>query len=92
MAVVNDTAYFQEPIEEANRLWVGNIFHTENSKLKLTVIVDGQADGKAPRIEVHNPTGKSITATITSPQNTPLFGGTSFKVTVAAGSSQTRDL
>ncbi|MHB9133244.1 MAG: CehA/McbA family metallohydrolase domain-containing protein [Armatimonadota bacterium] len=85
--VVNGTAYFQESTQAANELWVGNIFVCDNKAVRLAVVVDGQADGKKPFLEAHNPTDKPITATITSPKHTPLLGGISARVTIPAGDS-----
>ena len=50
-------------------------------------MVDGQAQGMPPLVEVHNPTDKNITTTLTSPPNTPLFGKVTAEVTVLAGDS-----
>ncbi|MHB9024709.1 MAG: hypothetical protein ACYC7E_11135 [Armatimonadota bacterium] len=87
VSVVGDTAYFQEPIEAANTLWVGNIFVCDNPAVKLTVVVDGQADDAKPFIEAHNPTERPITATLRSPASTPVFGGATTQVTIPAGAS-----
>jgi hypothetical protein len=85
--VVAGTAYFQEPILPKNDLWVGNVFVCDNKAVKLTLVVDGQAAGKPPWLEVHNPTDQAITATLASPLHTPLFGGISARVTIPAGDS-----
>ncbi|MHB9022572.1 MAG: hypothetical protein ACYC7E_00125 [Armatimonadota bacterium] len=85
--VVGDTAYFQEPMEKANELWVGNIFVCDNKAVKISVVVDGQADGKKPFIEVHNPTERDINARVSSPAHTPLFGGAMAMVRIPAGDS-----
>jgi len=87
LGVVEGTAHFQESISEANRLWVGNIFVADEKALKMTVVVDGQAPGKPPFVEVHNPTRKDIVTTLRSPAHTPTFGGMSTTVTVPAGDS-----
>lgn len=81
------TAWFQEPIDNANEMWVGNVFVCDNKAVKLTLVVDGQAEGKPPFIEAHNPTDKKITATVRSPKNAPMFGGLTTKVTVPEGDS-----
>jgi hypothetical protein len=87
VSVVGDTAYFQEPIEKANEMWVGNVFVCDNPAVKLTLIVDGQTPGAKPRLEVHNPTDKALTVTVRSPQHTPTFGGITAPVTLPAGDS-----
>ncbi len=85
--VVKGTAYFQESTESDNELWVGNPFLCDNPAIRLTLVVDGQAEGRKPRLEVHNPTDQPATVTLTSPPHTPLFGGTTGKATVPAGNS-----
>ena len=85
--VVAGTAYFQESTQADNDLWVGNPFVCDNPSARLTLVVDGQAVGKNPRLDVHNPTDKPLTATLTSPPHTPLFGGLTGKVTIPAGDS-----
>ena len=87
ISVVKGAAYFQEPIDQANEMWVGNMFVCENKNLKITVVVDGQAEGNLPFIEVHNPTDKEVQTTITSPSGTPLFGGLKTNVKIPAGDS-----
>ncbi len=87
ISVVGDTAYFQEPIEQANEMWVGNVFLADNPVVKLTLVVEGQAPGAQPFLEVHNPTDKEVTVTVRSPEHTPVFAGTTGKVTVPAGDS-----
>ncbi len=81
------TAWFQEPIDQKNEIWVGNVFVAEDNDIKLTLVVDGQSAGKTPFLEIHNPTDKPVTTKISSPAGAPKFGGTSFEVTVPAGSS-----
>lgn len=88
VSVYDNTAYFQEPIEKENKIWVGNIFVCDDKNLKITVIVDGQDEGKEPFIEIHNPTDKNIETKIWSPEKTPLFGGMSFKTNIPAGDSK----
>jgi hypothetical protein len=85
--VIGDTAIFQEPISPKNDLWVGNPFVCEDKAVKLTLVVDGQAEGKNPCLEVHNPTDRPLTTRIWSPPHTPLFGGLSARVTLPAGDS-----
>ncbi len=78
-------AYFQESIEKADDLWVGNIFRCDQPGLKVTVIVDGQAPGRPPRIEVHNPGEAPVTTRLSSPPHTPVFAGMSATLTIPAG-------
>jgi len=87
ISVVKDCAYFQEPIDQANEMWVGNVFICDNKDVRLTLVVDGQAKGKKPFIEVHNPTTNPISARISSPPHTPLFGGMHVDVDLQAGQS-----
>ena len=54
------TAWFQESIDQKNELWVGNVFVCDNKDVKITLVVDGQAEGKPPFVELHNPTDKEI--------------------------------
>ncbi len=77
---------FQVAIDDGVDVWCGNVFISNHPKLRLTLI--GAAD-RNPKLEVHNPTDNSITATITSPAHTPKFGGWSGNITVPAGSSKT---
>ena len=82
-----NTAYTQEPMDEKNDIWIGNIFTADNKDLKLTLVADGRFPGANTFLEIHNPTSKTISAVISSPANTPVFGGKSFKVKVPAKSS-----
>ena len=81
------TAWLTESIDQKNELWVGNILVADRRELRLTVVVDGQAEGAPPLIEVHNPTDTKIETVLTSPPNTPLFGKLATNVTVPAGDS-----
>jgi len=81
------TAWFQESIEQKNELWVGNVFVCDNKNVKITLVVDGQAEGKPPFVELHNPTDQEIRTTIRSPSHTPLFGGMSALVKLPPGDS-----
>ncbi|MCM8786327.1 MAG: hypothetical protein NC899_08900, partial [Candidatus Omnitrophica bacterium] len=76
------------PIEKENKIWVGNIFVSQDKNLKITVVVDGQDKSKPPFIEIHNPTEKEIKTKICSPPNTPVFGGMNFEVIIPAGDSK----
>ena len=82
-----DTAWLTEAIDQKNELWVGNVFTCDNKEIKLTLVLDGQADGAPPLLEVHNPTDQPLSATLKSPPHTPLFAGVSSAVTVSAGDS-----
>ncbi|HEY3418900.1 MAG TPA: hypothetical protein VGM23_18655, partial [Armatimonadota bacterium] len=81
------TAWLQESIEQKNELWVGNVFTCDNNAVKITLVVDGQAEGASPFVELHNPTDKDITASLRSPAHAPLFGGMSASVKIPAGDS-----
>jgi len=81
------TAWFQEPIDEKNELWVGNVLVCDNKNVSITLVVDGQTPGQPPFAEVHNPTDKDIAATLRSPAHAPLFGGLTATVKVPAGES-----
>lgn len=85
-------AYFQEPIDEKNNIWVGNVFLSDNKDLKFTMIVDGQGSGKKPSLEIHNPSNRVIKAKVWSPDHAPLFGGTNFEVDIPSGSSIVKPL
>jgi hypothetical protein len=87
VGVADGTAWFQEPTEQQAALWIGNVFRADDKRLKLTLVHHGQAPGKPPFLEVHNPTDEAIRTTITSPPRTPLFGGFRRNVEVAPGSS-----
>ncbi len=80
--VCEGAALFQESIEKANKIWVGNVFVCDNPDVMMTLVVDGQAEGKKPFIEVHNPTDKELKAVISSPEKTPVFGGTRAEVAI----------
>jgi len=82
------TAYFQEPIEAANPMWVGNLFLADNKQLKLTAVIDGHDPGVPPLLEIHNPTHEDIEARVWSPDHTPKFGRLAFHVEVPAGDSR----
>jgi hypothetical protein len=77
----------QEDITDANKLWIGNPFVADDPAVKLALVVDGQAPGKPPLLEIHNPTDQPITTRIVSPPHTPLFGGISTSVGIPAGDS-----
>ena len=82
------TAWLQEPIDQENELWVGNVFVCDNKAVKITLVVDGQAEGKPPFVELHNPTDKEIGTTVHSPTHTPLFGGISISLKLPPGDSK----
>lgn len=85
--VLEGTTYFQESIDSANRMWVGNLFVSDNKNLKLTVVIDGQPQGAAPFVEVHNPTATDVATNIFSPPNTPDYGGMTALMKIPAGAS-----
>jgi len=84
---LNGVAMLQESIAKNNDIWIGNIFVADNPAVKMTLVKDGQAEGKKPFLEIHNPTDKLIKTKIYSPKNTPVFGGKSFSITIPAGNS-----
>ncbi|MCM8769148.1 MAG: hypothetical protein NC911_05670, partial [Candidatus Omnitrophica bacterium] len=88
VSVYDNTAYFQEPIEKQNKIWVGNILVSEDKNLRITVVVDGQDENSPPVIEIHNPTERTVKTKVYSPSNTPIFGGMNFEVTIPAGESK----
>jgi hypothetical protein len=81
------TAWLAEPIDAANKIWVGNVFVCDNAAVKITLVVDGQAKGKLPFVELHNPTDQEIVTHVHSPAHAPLFGGMSTPVTLPPGDS-----
>lgn len=85
--VVEGTAWFQEDIGKANRMWAGNVFVCDRPEVRMTLVVDGQAEGRPPRLEVHNPTREAVRAEVRSPAHTPVFGGVSAAVGIPAGAS-----
>lgn len=87
VSVVKDTAYFQEPMDEANDVWAGNLFVADNKDIKITAVIDGQNKNRKPFIEVHNPTRQPAETVIRSPEHAPEFGGMEAKVTIPAGTS-----
>jgi hypothetical protein len=90
--VVDNVAYFQEPIDSKNNIWIGNVFVCDNKDVKITLIKEGQNPNKPPFIEVHNPTGKTVNIKVWSPENTPLFGGRSYEMKLAPGTSSRQNL
>jgi hypothetical protein len=85
--VEDGTAWLQEDITNADHVWIGNPFVTDNPALKLTLVVDGQESGEAPLLEVHNPTNQQVQAKLSSPPHTPTFGGMEATVILPAGDS-----
>ncbi|MEI6166931.1 MAG: hypothetical protein WCS52_07030 [bacterium] len=81
------TAWLTEPIDQKNEMWVGNVFTCDRKEVKLTLVVDGQAEGQKPFIELHNPTDKDIETTVRSPAHAPLFCGMTGTVKIPAGES-----
>jgi hypothetical protein len=90
--VESGSLYFQTSTEKGADIWCGNVFLASDKNLKLNLTVDGQAPGKAPKLEIHNPTASTVRATVSSPASAPLFGGTRFHVEVPAGTSIVKTL
>ncbi|MBL7222760.1 MAG: hypothetical protein ISS72_02805, partial [Candidatus Brocadiae bacterium] len=87
VAVANGAAQFQQSIERPVTMWVGNVFAAQDKRLRLTLVRLGQAPGKKPFLEVHNPTDAPIRTVVSSPPHAPVFGGFRREVTVPSGSS-----
>lgn len=83
----NQAAWFQENVDSGSTIWAGNAFVSDHKAIKLTLVCDGLAPGRAPFLEVHNPTDDPIRTVITSPPPTPRFGNFSTTVDVPAGAS-----
>jgi hypothetical protein len=81
------TAWFQEPIDEKNQVWVGNVLVCDNKDVKITLVADGQTEGELPFVEVHNPADQEITASLHSPAGAPVFGGLAATVKLPPGDS-----
>ncbi|MDZ4200508.1 MAG: hypothetical protein U1E27_14630 [Kiritimatiellia bacterium] len=90
--VLDGTAWFQEPIDDANSIWAGNVFVCDHPEIRMTLVADGLGKDEAPFLEIHNPTAESLEVELHSPAGTPLFGGTSFRVRIPAGDSVRHDL
>jgi len=87
VGVWDGTAYFQENVDKGSTIWAGNVFVCEDKAVRLTLVVDGMAEGRQPFLEVHNPTDETIRTVVKSPPNTPLFGGFRRNVEIPAGDS-----
>ncbi|MCG2659361.1 MAG: hypothetical protein L6437_03835, partial [Kiritimatiellae bacterium] len=87
VADADNTAYFQESIEKPVKIWAGNPFVCDDKAVKLCLVVDGQAKGKPPFLEVHNPTDKEIKTRVFSPEHTPVFAGMNAELTIPKGES-----
>ena len=87
IGVAGGKGWLQEDIDRGSDLWIGNVFVCDNKAVKLTLVDQGQAEGKQPLLEVHNPTDQAITATVTSPAHCPRYGGTKLQVPVPAGAT-----
>jgi hypothetical protein len=68
-------------------MWVGNVLVCDNQAVKVTLVVDGQAPGAPPFVELHNPMDQPVTTRVWSPAHAPLFGGFSTQVQIPAGDS-----
>jgi hypothetical protein len=88
VAVVGDTAFFQEPIQPAAEMWVGNALVCGDKRLRLTLVIDGQSPGKPPLVEIHNPTREPVGTRVWSPPHTPLLAGLEGQVEIPAGESR----
>ncbi|HUS80328.1 MAG TPA: hypothetical protein VM283_03605, partial [Armatimonadota bacterium] len=87
VAVSDGAAWLQQRIDPAVHLWVGNVFLCDRKDVKMTLVVDGQAEGKPPVLEVHNPGDAPVQARVWSPPHTPVFGGRELTVDLPVGDS-----
>jgi hypothetical protein len=87
VGVAEGKAWLQEDVDKGSDLWIGNVFVCDNKAVKLTLVDQGQAEGSAPFLEVHNPTDRAVRATVTSPSHCPGYGGTKLSVEVPAGAT-----
>ncbi len=87
IGVAEGDAWFQENVDNGSTIWAGNAFVSDHRAIKLTLVCDGLAPGRAPFLEVHNPTDDPIRTVITSPPHTPRFGNYSTTVDVPAGAT-----
>jgi len=87
VGVAEGKAWLQEDVDRGSDLWIGNVFVCDNQQVRLTLVDQGQAEGKQPFIEVHNPTDAPVKAAVSSPPHTPLYGGMQLDVDVPAGST-----
>ena len=87
VAVDKETAYFQEPILPAAEIWVGNPLVAADKRVRLALVMDGQAGQAAPgrNPQPHRP---GIETEITSPPHTPILGGLRTMVRLPAGDSR----
>lgn len=87
VGVAEGKAWLQEDVDQGSEVWIGNVFVCDNKAVKLTLVDQGQAEGKAPFLEVHNPTDQALSVTVTSPPHCPKYGGKQLPVQVAAGAT-----
>ncbi len=87
VGVAEGKAYFQENVDQGSDIWAGNVFLCDNKSVRMTLVADGIAEGRAPFLEVHNPTDEPVTARVWSPEHAPLFGGLSAPVKIPASDS-----
>lgn len=87
VGVAEGKAWLQENVDQGAQLWIGNAFVCDNKDVKLTLVDQGQAEGKAPFLEVHNPTDKALQVTVSSPAHCPVYGGKTMKVSLPAGAT-----
>lgn len=90
--VEDGSLHFQSSTEKGADIWCGNVFLASDKSLKLNLTADGQSPGKAPALEIHNPTAAAVCATVFSPASAPRFGGLRFQVEVPAGASVVKTL
>jgi len=87
IGVAEGKAWLQEDADQGSDLWIGNVFVCDNKAVKLTLVDQGQAEGKQPFLEVHNPTDQALAVTVTSPPHCPGYGGMKLPVDVPAGAT-----
>jgi hypothetical protein len=92
VGMMGGDAVFQENLDGGGTIWAGNVLLCDNDRVTLTVVAEGQAEGKPPFVELHNPTEQPIAARVWSPKNTPVFGGVTFTKQIPAGASVRQEL
>ncbi len=85
--MMDGRAYVQEPIDDANDIWIGNVFVCDDPEVKFTLVADGRLPDQPPFLEAHNPGVAAKRVTLRSPADTPRFGGLSVEVDLPAGHS-----
>ncbi len=87
VGVFGGAALFQYDTDGGPTLWIGNPFYADDKQLRLTMVVDGLAQGERPFLEAHNPTDAVIETVVHSPPHTPGYGGFLRQLAVPAGDS-----